>query len=57
MIDNVLNNFAIVDLKDRNELLNLKKKLIIEESRFGGNRPLEYSHIFYNLILEISARC
>lgn len=57
MIDNVLNNFAIVDLKDRNELLNLKKKLIIEESRFGGNRPLENSHIFYNLILEISARC
>jgi hypothetical protein len=57
LIDNVLSNFLIEDLSDRNELLQIKNRLVIQQTRRGESSYVENSRNIYNIILDISARC
>ncbi len=57
LIDNVLVNFLIEDLSDRNELLQIRSNLVVQQSRRGGSSYVENSRKIYNIILDISARC
>jgi hypothetical protein len=57
LIDNVLSNFLIDDLKDRNELLRIRSRLVMERTINGRGSYVENSKTIYRIILEISARC
>ncbi|MEA3445944.1 MAG: hypothetical protein U9R19_14590 [Bacteroidota bacterium] len=57
LIDNVMNNFLIVNLSDRGELLNIRSRLKNIRINTGGNVYVENSRTMLKSITAISARC